>query len=42
MSMFTGRNGSNLGYADDNTLMVGIEEELSLLVRGKEESKKLA
>jgi len=40
--MFTGRNSNNLGYADDNTLMVGIEEELSLLMRWKEESKKLA
>ena len=36
----TGRNSSNLGYADDNTLMVGTEEELSLLMRGKEESEK--
>ena len=36
-----GRNISNLGYADDNTLMAESEEELtSLLMKGKEESEK--
>ena len=34
---------SNLGYADDATLMAESEEELkSLLMKVKEESKKLA
>ena len=38
-----GRNINNLRYADDITLMVESEEELkSLLMRVKEESKKLA
>ena len=36
-----GRNINNLRYADDNTLMAEIEEELkSLLMRVKEESEK--
>ena len=35
------RNINNLRYADDNTLMAEIEEELkSLLMRVKEESEK--
>ena len=35
-----GRNINNLRYADDNTLMAEIEEELkSLLMRVKEESE---
>ena len=38
-----GRNLNNLRYADDTTLMAESEEELkSLLMRLKEESKKLA
>ena len=38
-----GRNITNLRYADDNTLMAESEEELkSLLMKVKEESKKLA
>ena len=38
-----GRNINNLRYADDTTLMVEGEEELkSLLMKGKEESEKLA
>ena len=38
-----GRNISNLRYADDTTLMAESEEELkSLLMKVKEESKKLA
>ena len=38
-----GRNISNLRYAEDTTLMAESEEELkSLLMKGKEESKKLA
>ena len=37
----TGRNISNLGYADDTTLMAESEEELkSLLMKVKEESEK--
>ena len=37
----TGRNISNLRYADDNTLMAKSEEELkSLLMKVKEESEK--
>ena len=37
------RNTSNLRYTDDNTLMAESEEELkSLLMKVKEESKKLA
>ena len=37
------RNISHLRYADDNTLMAESEEELkSLLMKVKEESKKLA
>ena len=36
-----GRNINNLRYADDTTLMAGIEEELtSLLMKVKEESEK--
>ena len=38
-----GRNINNLRYADDSTLMAESEEELkSLLMKVKEESKKLA
>ena len=38
-----GRNINNLRYADDTTLMAKNEEELkSLLMKVKEESKKLA
>ena len=38
-----GRNIKNLRYADDTTLMAESEEELqSLLMKVKEESKKLA
>ena len=38
-----GRNINNLRYADDTTLMAEREEELqSLLMKVKEESKKLA
>ena len=38
-----GRSINNLRYADDTTLMAEIEEELkSLLMKVKEESKKLA
>ena len=38
----TGRNISNLRYADDTTLMAENEEELkSLLMKVKEESAKL-
>ena len=38
-----GRNINNLRYADDTTLMGESEEELkSLLMKVKEESKKLA
>ena len=38
-----GRNTNNLRYADDTTLMAENEEELkSLLMKVKEESKKLA
>ena len=38
-----GRNINNLKYADDTTLMEESEEELkSLLMKVKEESKKLA
>ena len=38
-----GRNNNNLTYAADTTLMVEHEEELkSLLMKGKEEVKKLA
>ena len=38
-----GRNISNLRYADDTTLMAEGEEELkNLLIKVKEESKKLA
>ena len=38
-----GRNINNLRYADDTTIMVESEEELkSLLMKVKEESKKLA
>ena len=37
----SGRNINNLRYADDTTLMAESEEELrSLLMKGKEESKK--
>ena len=39
----TRRNINNLRYADDSTLMVESKEELkSLLMKEKEESKKLA
>ena len=39
----SGRNISNLRYADDTTLMAESEEELkSLLMELKEESEKLA
>ena len=38
-----GRNLNNLRYTDDTTLMAESEEELkSLLIKGKEESEKLA
>ena len=38
-----GRNLNNLRYADDTTLMAESEEELkSLLMKGKEESERLA
>ena len=38
-----GRNINNLRYADDTTLMAESEEEVkSLLMKMKEESKKLA
>ena len=38
-----GRNGNNLRYADDTTLMAGSEEELkSLLMKVKEESEKVS
>ena len=38
-----GRNINNLRYADDTTLMAESEEEIkSLLIKVKEESKKLA
>ena len=37
------RNINNLSYADDTTLMAESEEELkSLVMKGKQESKKLA
>ena len=39
----SGRNISNLRYADDTTLMAESEEELkSLLIKVKDEMKKLA
>ena len=37
-----GRNINNLRYADDSTLMEESEELKSLLMKVKEESKKLA
>ena len=37
-----GRNSNNLRYAEDTTLMAEIEELKSLLMKVKEESKKLA
>ena len=37
-----GRNINNLKYADDTTLMAENEELKSLLLKRKEESKKLA
>ena len=37
-----GRNINNLRYADDTTLMAESEELKSLLMKMKEESKKLA
>ena len=41
--MIAGRNINNLRYADDTTLTAESEEELkSLLMKVKEESKKLA
>ena len=36
-----GRNLNNLRYADDTTLMAKSEEELSLLMKVKEESEKV-
>ena len=36
-----GRNINNLRYADDTTLMTESEEELSLLMKVKEESEKV-
>ena len=36
-----GRNISNLGYADDTTLMAESEELKSLLMKVKEESEKV-
>ena len=36
-----GKNINNLRYADDTTLMAEIEEELSLLMKVKEESEKV-
>ena len=36
-----GRNISNLRYADDTTFMAEIEEELSLLMKVKQESEKV-
>ena len=36
-----GRNINNLRYADDNTLMAESEEELSLLMKVKEENEKV-
>ena len=42
-SKIAGRNINNLRYADDTTLMEESKEELmSLLMKVKEESKKLA
>ena len=42
-SKIAGRNINNLRYADDTTLMAESEEELiSLLMKVKEESEKLA
>ena len=42
-SRLAGENINNLRYADDTTLMAESEEELkSLLMKVKEESKKLA
>ena len=38
----SGRNISNLRYADDTTLMAESEELKSLLMKVKEESEKLA
>ena len=41
--MISGRNINNLRHADDTTLIAESEEELkSLLIKVKEESKKLA
>ena len=40
-SKFAGRNINNLRYADDTTLMAESEEELSLLMKVKEESEKV-
>ena len=37
----SGRNISNLRYADDTTLMTESEELNSLLMKGKEESEKV-
>ena len=39
--MIAGRNINNLRYADDTTLMAESEELKSLLIKVKEESKKL-
>ena len=38
---FTRRNINNLRYADETTLMAESEEELSLLMKEKEESEKI-
>ena len=37
----SGRNINNLRYADDTTLMAESKEELNLLMKVKEESKKV-
>ena len=37
----SGRNINNLRYADDTTLMAESEEEVSLLMKVKEESEKV-
>ena len=38
----SGRNINNLRYADDTTLMAESKEELSLLMKVKEESEKIS
>ena len=41
--IIAGRNKNNLRYADDTTLMADSQQKLeSLLMKGKEESEKLA